>query len=171
MKTSKRKPRLKKTALIVAVIMGIYCLSFLALLTLNPIDSGGFEKKGTLDYLFETAIFLFGIPVGGALLVLYGAHIALKGGWEGLVPAELVGVICWLGGVALVLSFPIIVLTDKSFSEINILYGVLSLTVVLPVAFLTMILHGGSELVQKDRFGRWLKSLRAALNNKVFEAE
>jgi len=135
-------------------------------MTLYPVDGGGADKNETLDILLNTTLFLFGIPIGGSVLMLYGTDVMLKGGWDGFVPAEVVGVLCWFGGVALVISYPLLILfepfifPDKTFSELNIIYGSLSLTVVIPVALLTLILHGGSERVKKDGFGRWIRSLR-----------
>jgi len=103
--------------------------------------------------------------------MLYGAHLGERGGFEGLIPAELLGVIMLFGGPALAFAYPINILVTESLSIGTILSCALLLTLVLPVTLLTILIHGGTDLVQKGDFGPWIKSWREKLYGRIFEAD
>lgn len=167
MEITGKQLRLKRAARISAICLGVYYIGILIFVTVTT-----YEEVSILEYFLFVLIGSVGLPIIGVCLALWGVHLAIRGGFEGLIPAAPLGLVLALaGGPAVALAFPIAVFLDESRSVLTIVNVVLILTLVLPVAFCTLLGHGGSDLVQKDDIGKGLKSLRDKLQDRLFESE
>lgn len=167
MEITGKKLRLKRAARISAICLGVYYIGILIFVTVTRHEEGSI-----LELFFLVFLGSVGLPIIGTFLALWGVHLLVRGGFEGLIPARPLGLVLSLvGGPVLALAFPISVFAEKSLSVLTIVNGVLILTLVLPVAFCTLLGHGGSDLVQKEGFGQGLKSLRDKLQDRLFESE
>jgi len=157
-----------------------FCFVGLLVLSVTPIGivNSFMEFKGIegpIEVRVFQAVFVIiatiGLPLIGALLIHLGMDYITQGGFQGLIPGELLGVaLVLVAGPASILWFPISIFVYDHASVVGIVNGVVSLLLALAVAFVTFTLHAGTELVRNSEDGENYELRRDRLVDWLIES-
>ena len=165
--------KLKKSVRVTAACLVVFYLAVAVFISFSTSVAGLDEYDYALwQEALLTLLFLVGLPIAGISLSLWGAHIQSGGDTGGsLLPKELISMVAFFGGVSIALS-PIIlvVLGPEDPLLLKIVRGVLVASLVLPVAFTTAVVHGGSELVRKQPEFQGLARWRHRLKDRFVDS-
>ena len=143
------------------------------------------EYKTTNEFAgtyIVNGLLILALPVIGSLFFIVGVHQWINDGedlkkeywsktpWGGLAVAAVM-IFNIIGGPALILCPTLIVILTDPTSIIPYMIGIPILAISVIIAVTTILIHGGSKLVQKTAFGRKITYWRNIWQAKIFEEE